>query len=69
MSATTDAIISAAIQLSEADRLAIVSQLLATVGDEEHLPDLDDEGFIEELQRRRKETADAIPWSQLRDEA
>ena len=68
MSSTTDEIISAAIQLSEADRLVIVSQLLATVGDEEHLPELDGEGFLEELQQRRNDPVNAIPWSQLRDD-
>ena len=69
MSATAEEIVSAAIQLPESDRLAIVSQLLETMGDEEHLPGVDDSDFIEELHRRRTDPADAVPWSQLRDEA
>ncbi len=68
MSSTLAEIVSAAIQLSEKDRLAIVSQLLETMGDEEHLPDIDDDDFIAEIQRRRNDPADAVPWSQLRDE-
>ena len=68
MSSTLAEIVSAAIQLSEQDRLAIVSQLLETMGDDEHLPDIDDDDFIEEIQRRQNDPADAVPWSQLRDE-
>jgi hypothetical protein len=68
MPATATEIVSAAIQLPEAERIAIVSQLLETMGDEEHLPDVDDEGFIDEMQRRRDGAAGSIPWSQLRDE-
>ena len=68
MSATAEEIVSAAIQLPESDRLAIVSQLLETMGDEENLPCIDDSDFIEELRRRRNDPADAVPWSQLRDE-
>ncbi len=68
MSSTLAEIVSAAIQLSEKDRLSIVSQLLETMGDEEHLPDIDDDDFIEEIQRRQNDPADAVPWSQLRDE-
>ena len=68
MPATAEEIVSAAIQLPESDRLAIVSQLLETMGDEVQLPSVDDPDFIEELRRRRSDPADAVPWSQLRDE-
>jgi len=68
MSSTLAEIVSAAIQLSEKDRLAIVSQLLETMGDEEHLPAIDDDDFIAEIQRRRNDPDDPVPWSQLRDE-
>lgn len=68
MPATADEIVSAAIQLPESDRLAIVSQLLETMGDEDHLSSVDDPDFIEELRRRRNDPADSVPWSQLRDE-
>lgn len=67
MSATLAEIVSAAIQLSEEERLSIVSQLLDSMGDDEHLPSIQDEDLIEEMQRRRSDTADSIPWSELRD--
>lgn len=68
MSATAAEIVSAAIQLPESDRLAIVSQLLETMGDEEHLPSIDDADFVDEMRRRRNDPAGAVAWSQLRDE-
>ena len=68
MSRTAEEIVSAAIQLPESDRLSIVSQLLETMGDEEHLPGIDDADFIKEMRRRRADPAGAVPWSQLRDE-
>ena len=68
MSVNTDKILTAAIQLPESDRLRIVSRLLETMGDEEHLPSIDDNDFIEEMRRRRDDSSGAIPWSQLRDE-
>ena len=68
MPTTATEIFFAAIQLPEADRLAIVSQSLESMGDQEHLPDIDGDGFIEEMQRRRNDAADSIPWSQLRNE-
>ena len=68
MPATAEEIVTAAIQLSESDRLAIVSRLLETMGDDEHLPGVDDADFSAELRRRRNDSADAVPWSQLRDE-
>lgn len=68
MSATAEEIVSAAVQLPESDRLAIVSQLLETMGDGEHLLSVDDSNFIDELRQRRGDTTGAIPWSQLRDE-
>ena len=68
MPATAEEIVTAAIQLPESDRLAIVSQLLESMGDDDDLPGVDDSDFIEELRRRRNDPADAVPWSQLRDE-
>ena len=68
MPATAEEIVSAAIQLPESDRLAIVSRLLETMSDEENLPNVDDSEFVEELRRRRIDPADAVLWSQLRDE-
>ncbi len=68
MPATAEEIVSAAIQLPESDRLAIVSQLLETMGDEDQLPSVDDPDFVDELRRRRNDPAAAVPWPQLRDE-
>ena len=68
MSTTADEIVTAAIQLTESERLTIVSRLLETMGDDEHLPGVDDADFIEEMRRRRNDSSEAMPWSQLRDE-
>ena len=68
MSAIAEEIVTAAIQLPESDRLAIVSQLLETMGDGDDQPGVDDSDFIEELRRRRNDPAAAVSWSQLRDE-
>lgn len=68
MPVTPEEIVTAANQLSESDRLVIVSRLLETMSDDEDLPSVDDADFIEEMQRRRDDPAGAIPWSQLRDE-
>ena len=68
MPVTADEIVTAAIQLPESERLAIISQLLETMGDQEQLPSVDDADFISEMLRRRDDPSDAIPWSQLRDE-
>ena len=68
MPATAEEIVTAAIQLPESDRLAIVSRLLETMGDDDHLPSIDDSDFIEELRHRRNDPAGEVPWSQLRDE-
>jgi hypothetical protein len=68
MSVTADEIVTAANQLPESDRLAIVSRLLETMGDKENLQSVDDADFIEEMRRRRDNPTDAVQWSQLRDE-
>lgn len=68
MSVTADEIVTAAIQLPESDRLAIVSRLLETMGDKDNLQSVDDPDFIEEMRRRRDDPIDAVQWSQLRDE-
>ena len=47
MSVTADEIVTAAIQLSESDRLAIVSRLLETMGEEDILQSVDDADFID----------------------
>jgi putative addiction module component (TIGR02574 family) len=68
MSATRDEILTAALQLSESDRLAIVNRLLDTLPAD--APDLavDDPDLAEELQRRSGDWDGAVPWDELRDE-
>jgi putative addiction module component (TIGR02574 family) len=68
MSATRDEILTAALELSESDRLAIVNRLLQTLPAD--APDLaeDDPDFAEELERRSGDWDSAVPWDQLRDE-
>ena len=61
-------IFATAVQLPEADRLAILSPLLEATGEVEHSLNIDDDAFIEEMQRHRNDPADSIPWSQLRDQ-
>jgi len=68
MSVTADEIVTAAIQLPESDRLAIVSRLLETMGEEDILQSVDDADFIAEMRGRRGDPTGAVEWSQLRDE-
>jgi hypothetical protein len=68
MSVTADEIVTAAIQLPESDRLAIVSRLLETMGEEDILQSVDDADFIAEMRGRRDDPTGAVEWSQLRDE-
>jgi hypothetical protein len=58
----------AAIQLPESDRLAIVSRLLETMGDTDDLQSFDDSDFIDEMRRHREDPNDVVQWSRLRDE-
>lgn len=68
MPVTADEIVTSAIQLPESERLAIVSRLLETMGDEEDLPCVDDADFLEQMRRRLADPSGSVPWSQLRDE-
>ena len=68
MRATRDEIVEAALQLSETDRLLIVSRLMATLPEE--MPGLseDDPDFLAELERRSGDREGAVSWDDLRDE-
>ena len=68
MSATRDEILTAALQLSESDRLAIVNRLLETLPADVSDLGVDDSEFAEELQRRSGDWDGAVPWDELRDE-
>ena len=58
-------IIEAALKLSESDRMLIAARLLETLP--ENYPGLseDDEGFLDELERRANQTDATIPVSDL----
>lgn len=67
MSTTRDEVLSAALGLSEADRLAIAVRLMDTLPDDSPgLPDDDD--FAAELDRRAGDFEGAVDWSDLRNE-
>jgi hypothetical protein len=61
---TRDEILTAALQLSELDRLEIAGRLLETVPDGTASWWTDDE-FIEELDRRAGDLEDAVPATEL----
>jgi putative addiction module component (TIGR02574 family) len=65
---TADSVFSAALQLPVPDRLALVSRLLDSMPAEGLLLALDDEGLLEELDRRFADDRGAVAWEQLRDE-
>jgi hypothetical protein len=60
-----DEILDAALKLSESDRLVIATRLLDTLPDD--LPGLseDDPEFLDELERRAKDTEGSIPAADL----
>ncbi len=61
-------ILDAAMQLSEADRLALVSRLMQALPPEDDSLSLDDPQLAAELDRRFAQTDEGIPWSQLKAE-
>ena len=62
------AILDAALRLSENERLAIVSRLLETLPPEDITVSLDDPQLVEELDRRFADNEGTIPWSDLKAE-
>ena len=62
------AILDAALQLPENERLAIVSRLLETLPPEDITISLDDAQLAEELDRRFADSEGAVPWSDLKAE-
>jgi putative addiction module component (TIGR02574 family) len=68
MSPSTPSLLESVLSLPEADRLAIAEALLSSLPEDS--PDLDEEAFIKELQRRSEEMKNdpsaGIPWSELR---
>jgi len=68
MELTTDTVFQAAVQLSEGDRLELVTRLMDTLPPEPELLSLDDPNLLEELDRRAADDSGAIPWSELKNE-
>jgi hypothetical protein len=66
MHVTTDALYEAALKLTEDERLDLATRLLDTVPPE--LLNLDDPGFIAELDRRAADDEGSMPWSELKKE-
>jgi putative addiction module component (TIGR02574 family) len=68
MTTQTQAILDAALALPEAERLALMEQLLEVSSPD--LEELNDDELYAELERRRAEvhagTAKGIPWSELK---
>ncbi|HVV99754.1 MAG TPA: hypothetical protein VHB77_05420 [Planctomycetaceae bacterium] len=68
MLTTRDEILKAALQLSEAERLSLVDELMNTLPKEALGLSVDDPDFAEELQRRSGDWEGSIRWEDLRDE-
>jgi len=68
MQSDPQAILDAALRLSENERLAIVSRLLETLPPEDMTVSLDDPQLVEELDRRFADDEGAVPWSDLKAE-
>lgn len=68
MQATRDEILRAALQLSEADRLALVDELMDTLPEDPPGLSDDDPDFAKELERRTGDLEGSMTWEELREE-
>jgi len=68
MQITPEAILDAALQLTDSERLTLVSRLLETVPPEDFAVSLDDPALGEELERRFADREGSVTWSDLRAE-
>ncbi len=68
MQADSEAILAAALGLSESERLALISRLMETVPADDLAISLDDPGLVDELDRRFADREGAVPWSKLKAE-
>lgn len=68
MPTTRNEVLTAALLLSESDRLVLIGELLETMPDELPFNDSDQAEFHAELERRSTDWQGAVPWEQLRDE-
>ena len=65
MQLTSEAILEAALNLPENERLDLAARLLDTVPPD--IMSVDDPEFISELDRRFNDESSTIPWSEIRD--
>ena len=68
MEQSADAILEAAMLLSENDRITLVSRLLESVPSDDVTASVDDPSLVEELDRRFADREGGISWSELRAE-
>lgn len=68
MQTDPQAILDAAMQLPEADRLTLVSRLMESLPPEGITVSLDDPDIVAELDRRFAQADDGVEWSQLKAE-
>ena len=66
MSATRQDVLKSAMQLSEADRLILATELMETVSDDLPGWSIDDVDFVAELERRADDDSVGIPWETIR---
>ncbi len=64
----SETVFEAALELSESERLALVSRLLETIPVEDSAISLDDDNLVEELDRRFADREGSVEWSALRAE-
>ena len=65
MDISRDDVLGAALKLSEADRLIVATQLLATLPDDPAEHPLDDSELLAELDRRANDLEGAIPAADI----
>lgn len=68
MQSDSDVIFHAALDLTETERLALVSRLMETMPEQSVTVSLDDADLHAEIERRFADPSGAVPWSELRGE-
>jgi hypothetical protein len=65
MPATREDVLKSAMELSEADRLFLATELMETVSDDLPGWSIDDPAFRAELERRAGDGSTGIPWNEV----
>jgi hypothetical protein len=68
MSTSRDAVLKAALELEEGERILLATELMDSVAD--GLPgwSIDDPAFLDELERRCSDGSAGVPWKQVKAE-